>query len=101
MPSVLFVCARNPPLNGPVPPRAFDAMGPRVIHAHTPAIPVPTDRTQPPAAAKSAGKQAGILIREPAEIPRYRDLGFTHIAVDSDLSILRKVWQQTVSDVAR
>ncbi|HCN30364.1 MAG TPA: 2-dehydro-3-deoxyglucarate aldolase [Verrucomicrobiales bacterium] len=47
-------------------------------------------------AARAAGKQTGILLRDPAEVPRYRDLGFTHIAVDSDLSILRKAWRQTV-----
>ena len=49
------------------------------------------------AAARSAGKQAGILVRELADVPRHRELGFTHIAVDSDLAILRKAWQQTLS----
>ncbi len=53
------------------------------------------------AAAKSAGKHAGILIRESAEVPRYGELGFTHLAIDSDLSILRKTWQQTLSSVPR
>ncbi|MEO6751496.1 MAG: aldolase/citrate lyase family protein [Chthoniobacteraceae bacterium] len=53
------------------------------------------------AAAKAAGKHAGILIREPAELPRHLALGFTHLAIDSDLSILRKAWQQTLSNVAR
>ncbi len=51
------------------------------------------------AAAKSAGKQAGILLRDSADLPRHRDLGFTHIAVDSDISILRKAWQQTLSAI--
>ena len=38
MPSVLFVCARNSPLNGPVPPRAFDDIGARVIDSTPHAI---------------------------------------------------------------
>jgi 2-keto-3-deoxy-L-rhamnonate aldolase RhmA len=49
------------------------------------------------AAATAGGKQAGILLRDLAEVERYRDLGFAHVAVDSDLAILRKAWQQTVS----
>ena len=53
------------------------------------------------AAAKSAGKQAGILIRDLTELSRHGDLGFTHIAVDSDLSILRKAWQQTLASVEK
>lgn len=51
------------------------------------------------AAAKSAGKRAGILLRDSAELQRHRDLGFTHIAVDSDISILRKAWRQTLAGV--
>ncbi len=38
MPSVLFVCARNSPLNGPAPPRAFDDIGARVIDSTPHAI---------------------------------------------------------------
>ncbi len=53
------------------------------------------------AAAKSAGKQAGILLRDPTELLHHRDLGFTHIAVDSDVSILRKAWQQTLAGGSR
>jgi len=53
------------------------------------------------AAAKAAGKQAGILIRDPADVQRHLALGFTQLAIDSDLSILRKAWQQTLSNVAR
>jgi 2-keto-3-deoxy-L-rhamnonate aldolase RhmA len=49
------------------------------------------------AAATTAGKAAGILVRDPADVGRHRQLGFTHIAVDSDLAILRKAWQQTVA----
>jgi 2-keto-3-deoxy-L-rhamnonate aldolase RhmA len=44
-------------------------------------------------AAKSAGKAAGILVREIGELQTHLDLGFTHVAVDSDLSILRKGFQ--------
>lgn len=47
-------------------------------------------------AAQAAGKQTGILLRDAAEVPRYRELGFSHIAVDSDLSILRKAWRSIV-----
>ena len=49
------------------------------------------------AAAKAAGKEAGILVRDPADLPHYLELGFTRIAIDSDLLILRKSWQQTLS----
>jgi len=46
------------------------------------------------AAARAAGKAAGILVRDQADLQPHRDLGFTHIAVDSDLAILRKAYQQ-------
>ena len=49
------------------------------------------------AAAQGAGKATGILLRDLAELPRYLELGFTRIAVDSDLALLRKGWQQTLS----
>jgi hypothetical protein len=49
------------------------------------------------AAAGSAGKEAGILVRDVEDVPIYLGLGFTRIAIDSDLSILRKSWQQTLS----
>lgn len=48
-------------------------------------------------AARAARKEAGILLRDLAEVGRHRDLGFTHIAVDSDIAILRKAWQCTGS----
>lgn len=51
-------------------------------------------------AARAAGKHTGILLRDAAEVARYRELGFSHIAVDSDLSILRKSWRQTVEAAA-
>lgn len=43
-------------------------------------------------AAKNAGKAAGILVRDAADLPTHRDLGFTHIAVDLDIAILRKAY---------
>lgn len=45
------------------------------------------------AAAKDAGKSAGILIREKSELQSHLRLGFTHIAIDSDVAILRKGYQ--------
>lgn len=45
------------------------------------------------AAARSAGREAGILIRDAADLQAHADLGFSRIAVDSDLSILRKAYQ--------
>lgn len=50
------------------------------------------------AAAQDAGKQTGILIRDLADLMHHGDLGFTHIAVDSDLAILRKSYLHTVSN---
>ena len=41
-------------------------------------------------AARTHGIAAGILIRDPAEFPGLQQRGFTQIAVDSDLAILRQ-----------
>lgn len=41
------------------------------------------------AAAASAGKACGLLMRERSDVPRLRALGFTHLAIDSDLGLLR------------
>lgn len=49
------------------------------------------------AAARAAGKAAGILVRDPADLARHQELGFSHVAVDSDLALLRKGWQQIVA----
>jgi 2-keto-3-deoxy-L-rhamnonate aldolase RhmA len=46
------------------------------------------------AAAASAGKASGILLRETTAIATHEALGFTHIAIDSDLSILRANYQR-------
>jgi 2-dehydro-3-deoxyglucarate aldolase/4-hydroxy-2-oxoheptanedioate aldolase len=49
------------------------------------------------AAVRGAGKEAGILVRDAAEVAVHAGRGFTWVAVDSDLSILRKAYQQLVS----
>ena len=45
-------------------------------------------------AALKAGKKAGILTRDDADIARRLALGYTHQAVDSDLGILRRRWKE-------
>ncbi len=45
------------------------------------------------AATRKASKEAGILVRESTETATYAARGFTRVAVDSDLSILRKAYQ--------
>lgn len=45
-------------------------------------------------AALKAGKKAGILTRDDAEVKKRLALGYTHQAVDSDLGILRRRWQE-------
>ncbi|MDP3073044.1 MAG: aldolase/citrate lyase family protein [Opitutaceae bacterium] len=40
-------------------------------------------------AGRNAGKQAGILVRNSEDLPSLLAQGFTHVAVDSDISILR------------
>jgi 2-dehydro-3-deoxyglucarate aldolase/4-hydroxy-2-oxoheptanedioate aldolase len=42
--------------------------------------------------AARAGKAAGILLRDVAEIAQHREMGFNMLAVDSDLGILRKAY---------
>ncbi len=44
-------------------------------------------------AARAAGKETGILLRDAETLGAHQDLGFTHIAIDSDLSILRNAYQ--------
>jgi 2-dehydro-3-deoxyglucarate aldolase/4-hydroxy-2-oxoheptanedioate aldolase len=46
------------------------------------------------AAARAAGKQAGILVRAMDDIPVLRAQGFTHFAIESDLGIIRTRYQQ-------
>ena len=49
------------------------------------------------AAARSAGKAAGILIRDLDSIPDHLELGFTVLAAQSDLGILRTQYQGLVT----
>ena len=49
------------------------------------------------AAARGSGREAGILVRDAEDVKAHADLGFSHIAVESDLSILRKSYQTLVS----
>jgi 2-dehydro-3-deoxyglucarate aldolase/4-hydroxy-2-oxoheptanedioate aldolase len=44
-------------------------------------------------AARAAGKAAGILVRAPSELPQRLRQGFTHIAVQSDLALLRDAFR--------
>jgi len=48
-------------------------------------------------AAKAANKAAGILIRDVTCLQHHIDMGFTHIALDSDLSILRNAYKNILS----
>ena len=41
-------------------------------------------------AATDAGKPCGILLRQAADLPQYQALGFTWIAIDSDLGLVRE-----------
>jgi 2-dehydro-3-deoxyglucarate aldolase/4-hydroxy-2-oxoheptanedioate aldolase len=45
------------------------------------------------AAARAAGKAAGILVREPGDLPRRVEQGFSFVAVESDLAILRNAFR--------
>lgn len=47
-------------------------------------------------AAEAAGKGLGILVRDSDEVASYQTLGFTHVAIDSDLAILRKSYLQAI-----
>jgi 2-dehydro-3-deoxyglucarate aldolase/4-hydroxy-2-oxoheptanedioate aldolase len=48
------------------------------------------------AAARAAGKAAGLLIRDPSELPHRLKQGFTHIAVQSDLALLRDAFRTII-----
>jgi 2-dehydro-3-deoxyglucarate aldolase/4-hydroxy-2-oxoheptanedioate aldolase len=47
-------------------------------------------------AASAAGKAAGILLRDAGALNAHTEMGFHQIAVDGDLSILRKAYQSTI-----
>ncbi len=42
------------------------------------------------ASASAAGKPCGILLRQPADLPKHEALGYQWIAIDSDIGILRE-----------
>ena len=48
------------------------------------------------AAARAAGKAAGILIRDPSELPHRLKQGFTYVAVQSDLALLRDAFRTII-----
>ena len=47
-------------------------------------------------AARTTGKAAGLLVRDPAELPLRVQQGFTHVAVQSDVAVLRDAFQKIV-----
>lgn len=49
------------------------------------------------AVAAAAGKLCGLLLRDRADLPRMLELGFTHLAIDSDLGLLRAGYQNILS----
>ena len=49
------------------------------------------------AATRAAGKEAGILLRDASVLDEHVELGFSHIAIDSDLSILRNAYRSILS----
>jgi 2-dehydro-3-deoxyglucarate aldolase/4-hydroxy-2-oxoheptanedioate aldolase len=52
-------------------------------------------------AAAKAGKQCGVLLRRLEDVSSMRDLGLSWIALDSDISILRKSYEQILSGISR
>ena len=46
------------------------------------------------AAASASGKPSGILLRKPEDLPHYESLGFSWIAIESDLAILREAYRK-------
>jgi hypothetical protein len=49
------------------------------------------------AAASAAGRQSGILVRDTGELGKLRSLGYTMLAIDSDLGILRAGYQRMIA----
>jgi 2-dehydro-3-deoxyglucarate aldolase/4-hydroxy-2-oxoheptanedioate aldolase len=48
------------------------------------------------AAAHGADKAAGILVRDPSELPQRLKQGFAHVAVQSDLALLRDAFRTMI-----
>ena len=49
-------------------------------------------------AAAAAGKRAGLLLRDASELPRRIGQGFTHVAVQSDLALLREAFSSILQN---
>ncbi|AHF91453.1 alpha-dehydro-beta-deoxy-D-glucarate aldolase [Opitutaceae bacterium TAV5] len=49
------------------------------------------------AAARSHGKSTGILVRDVTDAGSLREAGFTHLAIDSDMAILRSRYRQLMA----
>jgi 2-keto-3-deoxy-L-rhamnonate aldolase RhmA/predicted neuraminidase len=52
------------------------------------------------AAAHAAGKAAGLLVRDPSELPQRVKQGFTCVAVQSDLAILRDAFRAMIQSTS-
>lgn len=52
-------------------------------------------------AAHRHGKSAGILVRQEKDIPYLRELGFNHLAIDSDMGILRRRYAELAAMAIR
>ncbi len=52
-------------------------------------------------AAAAAGKASGLLLRDRADLARMSELGFTHIAIDSDLGLLRAGYQNILTQTSQ
>ncbi len=63
-------------------------------HAHGHAPPFADCLARVVTAARAAGKHPGILVRDSADLPSLVAQGFTHIALDSDVAILRQRYRQ-------
>lgn len=46
--------------------------------------------------ARSSGKEVGILLRDSSGLQTHFEAGFAHIAIDSDLSILRNAYRSVL-----
>ena len=53
------------------------------------------------AAAAGAGKQCGILLRGTGEVGKFQDLGYTFLAVDTDVVVLRTGYQAIIESAFR
>lgn len=48
------------------------------------------------AAARSAGKVCGLLMRQTDDAAAFQELGFTHLAIETDITVLREGYRQIV-----